>query len=108
MFGDPSPLAQWVDIKRVVEPRGSLSEFDFSALPFVPVRVFTITNCPEQSERGAHAHKENQQILVCLRGRVEVELRPSVTRTVMCTADSPTIRRTTSSREESKWQTNIK
>lgn len=37
-------------------------------LPFEPVRFFVISSVPKGTSRGQHAHKSNQQILVCLSG----------------------------------------
>jgi uncharacterized RmlC-like cupin family protein len=37
-------------------------------LPFQPERFFVVSNVPNDAARGQHAHKSNQQILVCLSG----------------------------------------
>jgi dTDP-4-dehydrorhamnose 3,5-epimerase-like enzyme len=41
-------------------------------LPFEPVRSFVVFNVPSENVRGEHAHKQCQQLLVCLRGAVTV------------------------------------
>lgn len=43
-------------------------------LPFEIKRVYWFYQVPEGQERGHHAHKRNQKILVCNRGTVEVTL----------------------------------
>lgn len=51
-----------------------LSVYEYpKGVPFQIARVFVI-NAAEATERGAHAHYECQQLLVCLQGRVQVML----------------------------------
>lgn len=86
---DPSPLARWVPVRRVGEPRGDLTSIDFAELPFSPARVFAVTGCPPGSVRGGHAHTEGHQLLVCTRGEVLVELRRQSRRQVRCLPGGP-------------------
>jgi hypothetical protein len=51
---------------------GILSVLEFESLPFVPRRVFWVTDVPQGEERGNHAHLNTEQVLVCLRGRIVV------------------------------------
>ncbi len=67
--------ARQVACPTIVDPRGRLSPFDFADLPFVPARVFAVTDAPIGAVRGGHAHRSGQQLLVCLQGRIDVELR---------------------------------
>lgn len=48
---------------------------DFSVLPFRPERVFVVTDVPIGRRRGEHGHHEQQQVMACMAGRVQVELR---------------------------------
>ena len=59
-----------------VEPtgRGKLMFLEFESLPFVPKRMFIVDEVPEGTRRGNHAHYECQQILVCMKGRLEIQL----------------------------------
>ena len=50
--------------------RGSLTAAEFTGLPFPPRRLFTVYDVPSESVRGAHAHRECAQFLVCLAGEV--------------------------------------
>lgn len=50
-------------------PAGKLTALEFEALPFQPARVFTISGVPGKSVRGSHAHKECEQLILCLSGR---------------------------------------
>ena len=43
-----------------------------TGLPFEPKRFFFIRDVPPDTTRGGHAHKELQELLVCLRGSVSV------------------------------------
>lgn len=66
--------------------RGSLSFAQYEeVLPFLPKRYFIVFDVPSKEVRGAHAHRSNQQFLVCVKGscsivvddgqsRVEVQL----------------------------------
>jgi dTDP-4-dehydrorhamnose 3,5-epimerase-like enzyme len=64
-----------------VEERGSLLALDFDALPFTVRRVFVITDVPPGTKRGGHRHRSGAQVLVCISGRVEVELRRGASHT---------------------------
>jgi UDP-2-acetamido-3-amino-2,3-dideoxy-glucuronate N-acetyltransferase len=48
--------------------RGSLSALEFDGLPFVPRRMFAVYGVPDESVRGAHAHRTCGQLLVCMSG----------------------------------------
>ena len=48
--------------------RGSLSALEFEGLPFTPRRMFAVYGVPDESVRGAHAHRTCGQLLVCMSG----------------------------------------
>lgn len=51
--------------------RGNLSARELgNGLPFAPQRYFVILDVPSKEVRGAHAHRECGQLLVCLKGSV--------------------------------------
>ncbi|HVG21865.1 MAG TPA: FdtA/QdtA family cupin domain-containing protein [Blastocatellia bacterium] len=57
----------------VKDSRGSLSYAQYGELlPFIPRRYFIVFDVPEGQVRGRHAHREVEQFLVCVRGRVSV------------------------------------
>lgn len=58
------PLARATDL------RGSLAALEFGDLPFMPQRVFAVYGVPNESVRGAHAHRACGQLLVCMSGEV--------------------------------------
>lgn len=55
-----------------VDSRGGLLSVEFEALPFQPVRVFTVSQVPTGQVRGGHAHILCSQILFCVQGEIEV------------------------------------
>lgn len=62
-------------VKRKVftdERGGDLLPIEFNSLPFIPKRVFSVSNVPAGSIRGEHAHFETQQILFCVSGEILV------------------------------------
>ncbi len=71
---DVGPLpggARLVSLTRATDLRGSLVAVDHqSDLPFVPERTFVVYDVPSRDVRGEHAHRDCEQLLVCLRGSV--------------------------------------
>ena len=70
-----SPLSRVTQgrAKLVEDDRGSLGVIEIAShAPFVPVRMFWISEVPAGTARGGHAHKACSQFLVCLRGRINV------------------------------------
>src|SRR5574339_471228 len=54
--------------------KGSIHVYENENLPFIPVRMFWITNVPKLAKRGGHAHKVGQQFIVCVNGAVEINI----------------------------------
>jgi acetyltransferase-like isoleucine patch superfamily enzyme/dTDP-4-dehydrorhamnose 3,5-epimerase-like enzyme len=53
--------------------RGHLSAREVGdGLPFTPRRCFAVFDVPDREVRGEHAHRELEQLLVCLRGSMAV------------------------------------
>ena len=61
-------------LKSFTDDRGVLYPLNFSEVPFVPKRMFFVSNVPKGVERGGHAHYETEQYLICLSGEIEVQL----------------------------------
>jgi dTDP-4-dehydrorhamnose 3,5-epimerase-like enzyme len=57
------------------DERGLLVPFDFDTLPFRPSRAFFVADAPAGAVRGGHAHRSALQLLVCVKGRIEVLMR---------------------------------
>ncbi len=64
----------YLDLNQVVtEGSGSIVFCEKSAsIPFTPRRVYYLYDVPNQAERGGHAHKKLQQIIVAISGSFEV------------------------------------
>lgn len=64
-----------ISLKTIHSARGSLTVCQWNEqLPFVPRRIFFQHAVPNEHVRGAHAHKECVQVLVCICGQVNVLL----------------------------------
>lgn len=67
--------ARLIQLPHIVDLRGSLTFGEYSQhLPFNPKRFFVIYDVPTVEVRGEHAHKEQHQLLVCLKGSCSVVL----------------------------------
>lgn len=61
-------------LRKFTEKDGDIVPIEFEKeLPFKPVRMFYIWNVPNGAMRGGHAHKQCEQILICLRGNFVAE-----------------------------------
>lgn len=60
-----------VSLRRASDMRGSLVAAELTTdLPFVPQRFFIVYDVPSRDVRGEHAHRANEQFLVCIKGSV--------------------------------------
>jgi UDP-2-acetamido-3-amino-2,3-dideoxy-glucuronate N-acetyltransferase len=67
--------ASLVRLHSIYEARGHLTVGEIGkGMPFVPRRFFVISDVPDESIRGEHAHRELHQLLVCLAGSVVAEV----------------------------------
>jgi acetyltransferase-like isoleucine patch superfamily enzyme/dTDP-4-dehydrorhamnose 3,5-epimerase-like enzyme len=73
--------ARIASIPVVADARGSLSYAQLGdQLPFVPRRYFLLFGVPAGAIRGAHAHRDLQQFIVCVHGSCRVILDDGVHR----------------------------
>lgn len=64
-----------VQLPKVQDHRGNLTFLEEERhVPFAIRRVFYIYDIPSGQQRGAHAHKELHQFLICLSGGLDVTL----------------------------------
>ena len=56
------------------DERGCLLPIEFNKSPFNPKRIFVITNVPKNTIRGNHAHYKTKQMLICIKGEIDVIL----------------------------------
>jgi dTDP-4-dehydrorhamnose 3,5-epimerase-like enzyme len=67
--------ARLIRLPAVADPRGRLSFAEVGAqLPFVVRRFWVISGVPHGARRGDHAHRELEQLFVCLRGSCTIGL----------------------------------
>jgi UDP-2-acetamido-3-amino-2,3-dideoxy-glucuronate N-acetyltransferase len=57
---------------QVIDLRGNLSAIEKKDIPFTPKRFFWVYDVPNKEIRGEHAHKTQEQFLVCVKGSVMV------------------------------------
>lgn len=58
-------------LPRALDARGAVTYGEFPGeLPFVPRRVFVVSDVPAGKRRGEHAHREVEQLLICVHGEV--------------------------------------
>jgi uncharacterized RmlC-like cupin family protein len=67
------PAPRWVDFKTMTDGRGELTVIE-SELPFSIQRVYYLYGVPSGQQRGAHAHKELEQIAIAVHGSLEMIL----------------------------------
>lgn len=61
------------DVHNQIRPMGHLTPIESKGdVPFNIKRVYYMTRVPEHTVRGFHAHKELEQVLICLNGTVEI------------------------------------
>ena len=64
-----------IDLPKVTDPRGNLTFIEGeNHIPFDIKRVFYLYDVPTPESRGAHAHLELSQFLICLSGSFGVAL----------------------------------
>ncbi|MBT4933386.1 MAG: FdtA/QdtA family cupin domain-containing protein [Rhodospirillaceae bacterium] len=68
-------MSERIDLQSFIDDEGSLVIGEAGRhIPFPIKRFFAITNVSTGDQRGGHAHKELNQVLVCLSGLVQVTL----------------------------------
>lgn len=64
-----------IDLPRILDDRGNLSFFENGKeIPFDIKRVYWIYDVPGGEQRGGHAYKEMQELIVALSGSFDVVL----------------------------------
>ncbi len=71
-------MSNRIDLQSFIDAGGSLVIGEAGKhIPFPIKRFFAITNVSAGEKRGRHAHRELNQVLVCLSGSIEVSLHDS-------------------------------
>ena len=64
-----------IDLPKITDPRGNLTFVEGGHhVPFDLKRVYYLYDVPGGSERGGHAHKELQQLIIAMSGSFDVLL----------------------------------
>jgi len=64
-----------IELPKIHDIRGNLTFIEGGKhLPFIIKRVYYLYDVPSMSNRGGHAHKDLQQLLICLSGSFDVLL----------------------------------
>lgn len=64
-----------VSLPKITDPRGSLTFVEGEHhIPFEIKRVFFLYDVPTEESRGAHAHKDLHQFIICLSGSFDVAI----------------------------------
>ena len=68
-----------IDLRRISDPRGNLTPIEGGVdVPFDIKRVYYLYDVPGGESRGAHAHKEQYQLIVAANGSFTVTLDDGV------------------------------
>lgn len=64
-----------IDIPKIENPFGSIAIIEKEVIPFEIKRVYYLYDVPSFAQRGGHAHKNLNQILIALSGSFDVVLK---------------------------------
>jgi len=68
-----------IELPKISDPRGNLTFIESKQhVPFEIKRVFYLYDIPTAADRGAHAHRQLHQFIVCLSGSFDVSLDDGV------------------------------
>lgn len=71
----PIKDCQIIELPKISDPRGNLTFLEGkNHIPFEIKRIFYLYDIPTGESRGAHAHKELHQFLICLSGSFDIHL----------------------------------
>lgn len=72
-----------IDIPKIQNPEGCIAIIENDVIPFEIKRVYYLFDVPSSAQRGGHAHKNLNQILIALSGSFDVVLKDGIsTKTV--------------------------
>jgi hypothetical protein len=65
---------RWIDLPVRTDPRGSLTFIGHDDIPFSIARLFYVHGVPAGQERGGHAHRVTEQVVIAAAGAFSLEL----------------------------------
>jgi len=63
-----------IDLPRLEDDRGSLGFVEPPLIPFEIARVYYLYDTPTGETRGAHGHRQLEQLMIAVAGSVDVEV----------------------------------
>lgn len=63
-----------IEIRSHADARGSLGVVENLSLPFDIQRIYYLYGVPIGAIRGEHGHKQLEQLIICMHGRVDITL----------------------------------
>ena len=64
-----------IDLRKISDPRGNLTPIEGGVdMPFEIKRIYYLYDVPSGESRGAHAHKELQQLIIAANGSFTITL----------------------------------
>lgn len=73
--------ASLIELPVVADPQGNLAFAEAEDhIPFPIARVFYVYDIPVSAKRGGHAHRELEQVVICLAGAMEMVVDDAGTR----------------------------
>lgn len=68
-----------LDLPKISDPRGNLTFIEYPQhIPFEIKRTYYLYDVPGGAERGGHAHKELQQLIIAMSGSFDIVLDDGV------------------------------
>lgn len=65
-----------VEFKKITDDRGGLTPIEFPKdIPFEIKRIYYIYDVKEGVERGFHSHRDLEQILIAIHGKVKIRVK---------------------------------
>ena len=63
-----------INLPKIEDPRGNLSVIENETIPFPIKRVYYLYDVPSGTDRGGHAHKEQEAFIIAVSGSFDVIL----------------------------------
>lgn len=72
---------KFINLPKITDPRGNLTFVEGSQhIPFDIARVYYLYDVPGGAERGGHAHKNLQQLIIPLAGSFDIHLDDGISK----------------------------
>lgn len=70
----PLSMVKWIQFPCKTDVRGTLAVVEGKELPFAIARFFYVHGMPSNVERGGHAHRATEQIVIAVTGSFRLDL----------------------------------